>query len=160
MLHTPLSKLLILVFKPQTCRCVTRPSGHLTFHRPTLPTGIICLAATMHLSLLLACLPLTVVLATPNGRCTGDKATGYWKESGICITTGNCRNRGGKTKDGACPSDGDDIKCCLIGVQPSDVNPCGEYSHCTWTSNGCAGGTWLSGKLQGSQQASLLTSRE
>jgi hypothetical protein len=101
-------------------------------------------AAAMRL-LFLAILPLAVI-ATPNGRCTGDKATGFWKESGICISTSNCRNRGGKTKNDACPFDGDDIKCCLIGVEPSDVNPCGEYSYCTWTENGCQGGTWNSGR--------------
>src|SRR5688500_4285083 len=79
-------------------------------------------AAAMHVSIILAVLPLAA-LATPNGRCTGDQATGRWKQSGICISTSNCRNRGGKTKNGACPFDGDDIKCCLIGVEPSDVNP-------------------------------------
>lgn len=87
-------------------------------------------------------------LATLNGRCTGTQATGFWKESGICITTSNCSSRGGKTKNGACPSDPDNVKCCLIGVEPSDVNPCGLYSHCSWTSNGsgCPGGTWNSGE--------------
>ncbi|KAH6687777.1 hypothetical protein F5X68DRAFT_231324 [Plectosphaerella plurivora] len=81
----------------------------------------------------LAILPLTA-LAALNGRCTGDLATGLWKEDGICITTTNCANRGGKTKNGACPSDGDNIKCCIID---EDRNPCGVSSYCTWTSNTC-----------------------
>jgi hypothetical protein len=98
----------------------------------------------MYFPILFAAFPLAV-LGALNGRCTGDKATGFWKQSGICISTTNCADRGGKTKNDACPHDGDGIKCCLIGVEPSDVNPCGAYSHCTWTSNGCAGGTWYSG---------------
>ncbi|KAM0275744.1 hypothetical protein ACHAQH_007462 [Verticillium albo-atrum] len=98
----------------------------------------------MHILYLLALLPVSA-LAAVNGRCTGSKATGYWKDSGICISTTNCKNRGGVTKDDACPGDGDNIKCCLIGAGKSDVSPCGLYSHCTWTSEGCAG-QWYSGK--------------
>ncbi|KAH6669191.1 hypothetical protein F5X68DRAFT_265293 [Plectosphaerella plurivora] len=92
-----------------------------------------------------------VALAALDGRCTGSQATGFWKESGICITTTNCSNRGGKTKNGACPSDPDNVKCCLIGAEPSNANPCGLYSHCSWRPGGssCAGGTWITGSCPG-----------
>lgn len=93
----------------------------------------------MHfLALALAVFPVAA-LAALNGRCTGDLATGAWRTDGICITTSNCSGRGGKTKNGACPSDPENVKCCIID---EDKNPCGQWSYCTWTSNTCfSGGT-------------------
>ncbi|KAH7375199.1 hypothetical protein B0T11DRAFT_269870 [Plectosphaerella cucumerina] len=88
--------------------------------------------------LFLAVFPVAA-LAALNGRCTGDQATGLWKADGICLTTTTCSNRGGKTKDGACPNDGNNIKCCVIN---ESRNPCGVSSYCTWASNPC----FLSGR--------------
>lgn len=93
----------------------------------------------------LATLPLAA-LATLHGHCTGSKATGVWGEDGICEYTSTCAAYGGSTKDGACPSDPDNVKCCLVGLGPDiDDNPCGGVSYCDWTSNGCSG-TWITGK--------------
>jgi len=83
---------------------------------------------------LLLLLPAT--LAALNGRCTGSKATGQYKESGICINTSTCKKYKGTTKDGACPYDPDDVKCCLIdNCAPSPDGDLGPHSYCEWTSD-------------------------
>ncbi|KAK4199168.1 hypothetical protein QBC40DRAFT_297735 [Triangularia verruculosa] len=87
---------------------------------------------------ILAGFPLAA-LATVNGHCSGDQATGEWRSKGICISTGTCTSYGGKYITGACPNDPDNIKCCLVGRYPSTVNPCGGLSWCDWTSNSCSG---------------------
>jgi hypothetical protein len=112
----------------------------------------IILPYRMRLSHVLALLPLAaltsaVSVMTPNGHCSGDKATGDWKKHGICIRDSTCTSSKykGKHKDDACPYDADNIKCCLIGLETSySTNPCGGSSYCTWRANGCAG-TWVTG---------------
>ncbi|KAK0726288.1 hypothetical protein B0T21DRAFT_385591 [Apiosordaria backusii] len=97
---------------------------------------------------ILAAFPLTAFAAI-NGHCTGAEATGEWGSKGICIRTGTCNSYNGAYKSGACPFDGDDVKCCLIGRGPSSsTNPCGGASWCDWTSNSCSGSR-LSGYCPG-----------
>ena len=89
----------------------------------------------MHLTLpILLLFPLTS-LAALNGRCTGSKATGLWKDEGICIKTSTCKKYKGSTKNGACPYDDDDVKCCLIDKCEggSAEDGLGPKSHCDWT---------------------------
>ncbi|KAK4119490.1 hypothetical protein N657DRAFT_693709 [Parathielavia appendiculata] len=77
--------------------------------------------------------------AALNGRCTGSAADGVWGESGICIRTSTCRSYGGISKQGACPYDADDVRCCVIGRGGNAANdPCGPVSWCDWTSAGNA----------------------
>jgi hypothetical protein len=91
----------------------------------------------MHLPLptLLLLLPVHT-LAALNGRCTGSKATGQWKEDGICIRTSTCKKYKGSTKTGACPYDDDDVKCCLIDeCEGGSEAGLGPSSFCSWTTD-------------------------
>jgi hypothetical protein len=72
-------------------------------------------------------------LAALNGRCTGSKATGEWKESGICIKTSTCAKYKGKTKTGACPYDPDNVKCCIIDECSGSPEGLLNHSWCDWT---------------------------
>lgn len=94
----------------------------------------------LYTTLLLSILPFsTFTLAAVNGRCTG---TSLHQVEGICISTANCAAAGGVSIVGACPNDPANIRCC-------HVEPCEDSSsYCTWTSRGCAGGTFLTGKLR------------
>lgn len=67
------------------------------------------------------------IFAALNGRCTGSKATGEWKSGGICIKTSTCRNYKGTTKNGACPYDPDDVKCCV--TDECSGHPGGQLYH-------------------------------
>lgn len=88
---------------------------------------------------LLPVFPLAT-LAALNGHCTGSKATGDWKDYGICIKTSTCNSFKGAYKSGACPNDVDDVKCCVIGMGDSiSTEPCGGASYCEWTSDYCSG---------------------
>ncbi|KAJ9161034.1 hypothetical protein NKR19_g2682 [Coniochaeta hoffmannii] len=90
---------------------------------------------SLSLILLLSSLPFHS-LAALNGRCTGSKATGEWKTDGICVKTSTCRRYKGSTKDGACPYDGDDVKCCIIDkCAPYPDGELGPHSHCEWTTD-------------------------
>ncbi len=93
--------------------------------------------------LLVGLFPLTA-LAALNGHCSGT-ATGAYKDNGICVSTSTCSQYHGSTINGGCPSDGADIKCCLI-------DQCyGDESMCQWTNSYCDG-PFRSGqfpKLQG-----------
>lgn len=94
-------------------------------HLP-LPTAIL---------LLLLLLPLPS-LAALNGRCTGSKATGQWKDDGICIRTSTCKKYKGSTKNGACPFDDDDVKCCLVDkCEGGPEEGLGPKSFCSWTTD-------------------------
>ncbi|KAK0745686.1 hypothetical protein B0T18DRAFT_288977, partial [Schizothecium vesticola] len=94
--------------------------------------------------------PLPILNAL-NGHCTGSKATGEWKKSGICIKTSTCNKYKGATKDGACPYDADNVKCCLINECSGYPDGLQYYSSCDWTDNSicndirvtdkCAGGS-------------------
>ncbi|KAK0749007.1 hypothetical protein B0T18DRAFT_427205 [Schizothecium vesticola] len=91
----------------------------------------------MHLPLptLLLLLPVHT-LAALNGRCTGSKATGQWKDDGICIKTSTCKKYKGSTKTGACPYDDDDVKCCLIDkCEGGPEEGLGPHSFCSWTTD-------------------------
>lgn len=94
----------------------------------------------MHLPLtttILLLLPLPLPsLAALNGRCTGSKATGQWKDDGICIKTSTCKKYKGSTKSGACPFDDDDVKCCLIDkCEGGPEEGLGPKSWCSWTTD-------------------------
>jgi len=86
---------------------------------------------------------------TLNGHCSGT-ATSYYKSDGICITTATCDSYGGSYITGGCPSDPDNVKCCLVGLEGSvGTNPCGGSSYCDWTANGCPGGSFHPGSCPG-----------
>ncbi|KAH8655279.1 hypothetical protein BX600DRAFT_515111 [Xylariales sp. PMI_506] len=91
---------------------------------------------------LLALFP-AAALATVNGHCSGSSAggtaTGDFLEYGICVSTTTCGDYGGVTITGGCPNDASNIKCCLIGLDSSTVNPCGGASWCEWTADTCSG---------------------
>ncbi|KAK3368614.1 hypothetical protein B0H63DRAFT_78561 [Podospora didyma] len=105
----------------------------------------------MHLIsvLALSLLPLAAH-ATVNGHCSGT-ATGLYLKEGICISTSKCNDYGGQYITGGCPNDPNDIKCCRIdeaigdGCAPNNAG----YSYCTWTANGCSGGSWLNNRCPG-----------
>ena len=44
-----------------------------------------------------------------------------------------------------CPNDVANIKCCVIGLDPISVNPCGSISYCDWNTNSCPG-NFIGGK--------------
>jgi len=82
---------------------------------------------------------LPSAFAAINGKCS------YGKK-GICIGTGTCGKYGGKTSNGNCPNDPNDVKCC-------ESIPCkadGLSGSCMFTSE-CAniGGTTYSGLCPG-----------
>ena len=81
---------------------------------------------------------------TVNGHCSGT-ATGIYRTDGICVSTSTCNSYSGSYISGGCPSDANNIKCCVIGLDPVSVNPCGGSSYCTWTSERC-GGTRVPGR--------------
>ena len=60
-----------------------------------------------------------------DGGCIGDKGA-----PGVCVSTTNCKNAGGKPIDNACPKDGPDIKCC---TKPSCGT--GGKGNCRFTSS-------------------------
>lgn len=68
----------------------------------------------MHSSYLVALCPLAA-LAAINGHCTGT-ATGIWLQDGICETIATCDYYHGTYITGGCPNDGNDVKCCLVGL--------------------------------------------
>jgi hypothetical protein len=89
---------------------------------------------------MLKSLPLVFLLALPslaalNGRCTGSKAKGQYKEDGICITTSTCKKYKGTTTNGACPYDSDDVKCCIIDECNGRPEGLFDHSRCTWTAD-------------------------
>ncbi|KAK0613726.1 hypothetical protein B0T14DRAFT_569740 [Immersiella caudata] len=88
----------------------------------------------MKFAIILLSFPFST-LAALNGRCTGSKATGQWKEEGICIKTSTCRRYKGRTTNGACPNDPDDVKCCLIDECNGQPDQLGWSSWCEWTSD-------------------------
>ncbi|PNS19085.1 hypothetical protein CAC42_1821 [Sphaceloma murrayae] len=74
-----------------------------------------------------------------NGPCTvnpGDL-------SGVCVTTTNCANAGGDSFVGFCPGTPNNVRCCI----KADCS--GSRSACLWTSQGCKGGTFLTGLCPG-----------
>jgi len=76
-------------------------------------------------------------LAAVNGACSNGK-------KGICIATGTCTSYGGKTSNGNCPNDPNNIKCC------SNI-PCkasGKSGTCMFTSE-CTNGTTYSNLCPG-----------
>jgi len=66
---------------------------------------------------LIAFFPLAA-LATLNGGCSG-AATHLWLSDGICITTETCDAYKGAYIPNGCPGDGDDVQCCMIGLETS-----------------------------------------
>ena len=87
-------------------------------------------------------LPIPAAL---NGRCTGSKATGEWKSDGICIKTSTCRKYKGTAKDGACPHDPDDVKCCVTDECSGHPDGLLYHSRCEWTGDSICNdlGNWL-----------------
>lgn len=84
-------------------------------------------------------------MATVNGHCSGT-ATGHYKSKGICVSTTTCNTYKGSYINGGCPSDPNDIKCCLIGLEESiSTNPCSGASYCEWANLSCSGSV-LSGR--------------
>jgi hypothetical protein len=101
----------------------------------------------MRLSLAIVVLLPLGSLAALNGRCTGSKATGEWKDRGICVKTSSCKKYKGRTTNGACPYDDDDVKCCLVdSCGPIPDTYLGPYSGCQWTSSQCAPSDWLTSR--------------
>ena len=47
---------------------------------------------------------LPYIVSVPNGRCGG---------SGICLTVARCNANGGFTRNGLCPFDPENVKCCF-----------------------------------------------
>ena len=68
----------------------------------------------MYSSYLVALFPLAS-LAAIDGHCTGT-ATGIWLQDGICETIATCDYYKGTYMTGGCPNDGNDVKCCLVGL--------------------------------------------
>jgi len=93
-------------------------------------------------------LPLPT-LAALNGHCTGSKATGEWKSDGICIKTSTCKKYKGTTKNGACPYDPDDVKCCLIDECSGHPDGLLYHSRCEWKGGSICDdfGNWLDGEF-------------
>ena len=82
---------------------------------------------------LLAAIPTVFAV---NGKCANGR-------NGICIATGTCSNYGGRTSNGNCPRDGNNIKCC----ENISCNVNGESGSCMFA-NECSGTTY-SGKCPG-----------
>ena len=95
---------------------------------------------------LLSLLFSSAAYAAVNGRCSGSKAVGEYKDHGICISKSKCNSyKYGHYINNACPNDGDDIKCCVIDGCTQGL---GFTSWCDWTSHSCPG-TRFSGMLLG-----------
>jgi len=125
----------------------------------------------MFLPLILSLVTLTplLTLAALNGRCTGSKATGQFKTQGICIKTSTCRRYSGTTKNGACPFDDDDVKCCIIDkCGPYPEGNLGGKSHCEWNTDKDSAcnvfGIWYDGEYflweEGEEKCSMGADRE
>jgi len=80
--------------------------------------------------LLLTLITTPAVLGKVNGKCSSG--------NGVCVSTASCTKAGGTYKNGLCPNDPADIKCCN---KSKCVAPNGKVGSCMFTS-ACKGTTY------------------